>query len=137
MLAVRHPTSPLGLLPSPRNQSKERTGHTPRKPACWEGEENLILLLYLSLSLSTGRGCQVRGEDRLQWSKHNLDAPLKTGDIVGCAWIRGDQGGGAGVMYYTLNGAKLDHVFNKVPPGLYPFVHLQKKVSFINSQLEL
>jgi hypothetical protein len=76
---------------------------------------------------SSGRGFQVRGEDRMLWNKLTTDTPLKTGDIVGCGWLREEPADQKGVVYFTINGVRLDQTFKDCPAGLYPFVHVQKK----------
>ena len=78
---------------------------------------------------SSGRGFQVRGVDRMQWSKINTDCLIKNGDIVGCGWIKEDTPTARGVVYFTVNGNRLEQSFKDCPSGLYPFVHVQKKVS--------
>ena len=94
----------------------------------------MILCIYylytFSLCLfSTGRGFQVRGEDRMLWNKITIETPLKTGDVVGCGWIKEETPENKGVVYFTVNGTKLDQTFKNSPVEMYPFLHVQKKVS--------
>lgn len=77
---------------------------------------------------STGRGLQVRGEDRMKWNKLSFDRPLKTGDVVGCGYIRDDGPDAGSSVYFTLNGHQQLHQLKDAPASLFPFVHLQKKV---------
>ena len=80
------------------------------------------------LPSSTGRGLQVRGEDRMQWIKFSYDRPLKSGDVVGCGYIREEGPDAASSVYFTLNGIQQPNQLKNVPSSLFPFIHLQKKV---------
>ena len=84
--------------------------------------------LISGILYSNGRGCQVRGEDRMQWEKIAFDNHLVNGDVVGCGWVRGESADGKGTVYFTRNGTCHPTKFTGVPGKLYPFVHLQKKV---------
>ena len=83
----------------------------------------------ICLSISSGRGCQVIGDDRMKWKKINLDTPLKVGDVMGCGWVKDDASETMGLVYFTLNGTKIQQEFKDAPSNMYPFLHLQKKVS--------
>ena len=87
----------------------------------------------MNLVFSTGRGCQVHGEDRMQWNKINLEGPLKTGDIIGCGWIKEETPEIKNVVYFTLNGVRIEQQFKDTPTDMYPFVHVQKKVSYMRT----
>ena len=89
---------------------------------------SLSLCLSSSLS-SSGHGFQVRGEDRMRWNKINTGHLLKAGDVVGCGWLKEDTPTNKGVVYFTVNGIHLEQTFKDSPTGLYPFIHVQKKVS--------
>lgn len=82
--------------------------------------------LPLSLS-SSGRVCQVSSDNFLEWNTFRLNSPLKSGDIVGCGWVRVDEGT-KGTVYFTLNGNKLENEFQDAPQEMLPFLHIQKKV---------
>ena len=92
-------------------------------------DKSLSLSLSPSLS-SSGRGFQVRGENRMHWNKINTDHLLKAGDVVGCGWLKEDTPTNKGVVYFTVNNIHLEQTFKDSPTGLYPFIHVQKKVSF-------
>lgn len=67
----------------------------------------------------------------MQWPKISSETLIKNGDIVGCGWIKEDTPTARGVVYFTVNGNRLEQSFKECPSGLYPFVHVQKKVSSI------
>ena len=82
---------------------------------------------------SSGRACQVRGYSQLDWGTFRTDSPLKSGDVVGCGWVTQQQEEATvGKVYFTVNGNKLEQEFLDVPPELFPFVHIQKKVCVVN-----
>ena len=64
----------------------------------------------------------------MEWKTHRLCGPIKAGDVVGCGWLRGEESGGKGTVYFTLNGERFESVFTDVPGELYPFLYIQKKV---------
>ena len=78
--------------------------------------------------ISSGRGCQVKGENLMEWNTFRLGNPLKNGDVVGCGWVREEEGA-KGDVYFTVNGHRTENGFSDVPPELIPFLHIQKKVS--------
>ncbi len=63
----------------------------------------------------------------MEWNTFRLDSPLKTGDVVGCGWVQGEEGG-ISTVYFTLNGERQGTEFNDAPPNMFPFLHVQKKV---------
>ena len=69
----------------------------------------------------------------MQWNKINLEGPLKTGDIVGCGWIKEETPEIKNVVYFTLNGVRIEQQFKDTPTDMYPFVHVQKKVSYMHT----
>ncbi len=69
------------------------------------------------------------GDDRMKWKKINLDTPLKTGDVMGCGWIKEDTVDIKGVVYFTVNGTRIQQQFRNAPSNMLPFLQLQKKVS--------
>ena len=78
-------------------------------------------------SSSSGRGFHVKGDNLLEWKTFRLNNPLKNGDVVGCGWVRGEEGV-KGTIYFTLNGDRLPHEFQETPAEMLPFLHIQKKV---------
>ncbi len=67
----------------------------------------------------------------MKWKKINLDTPLKKGDVVGCGWLKEDTPDIKGVAYFTVNGTRIEQQFKDAPSNMYPFLHLQQKVSDI------
>ena len=63
----------------------------------------------------------------MEWNTFRLASPLKNGDVVGCGWVREEEGL-RGSVYFTLNGHRTDSGFGDVPPEMTPFLHIQKKV---------
>ena len=63
-----------------------------------------------------------------------LDLGLGTGDIAGIGWERvGDSAllpgqTVKGLVYFTYNGRKLPATLDDVSGGMWPVVHIQKKV---------
>ena len=70
----------------------------------------------------------------MKWKKINLDSPLKTGDVMGCGWIKEDTPDTKGLVYFTVNGTRIQQNFKDAPPNMYPFLHLQKKVTHSHVQ---
>ena len=85
------------------------------------------MCLCVGVVHSSGRACQVKGEGQLDWVTFRTDSPLKSGDVIGCGWVR-QEGGASGKVYFTVNGHKLEQEFLAVPAEMFPFVHIQKKV---------
>ena len=69
----------------------------------------------------------MKGDNLLEWKTFRLNSPLKNGDVVGCGWVRGEEGVG-GTIYFTLNGERLVQEFQEAPAEMLPFLHIQKKV---------
>ncbi len=63
----------------------------------------------------------------MEWNTFRLDSPLKTGDVVGCGWVQGEDGE-VSTVYFTLNGERQGSEFKDAPLSMYPFLHVQKKV---------
>ena len=76
---------------------------------------------------SSGRVCRVQGDNLLEWNTFRLGSPLKNGDVVGCGWVRGEEGT-KGVVYFTVSGERTPNEFHDTPPEMLPFLHIQKKV---------
>ena len=76
----------------------------------------------------------MRGDSLLEWKTFRLNNPLKNGDVVGCGWVKGEEGAN-GTVYFTLNGERLSHEFQDTPAEMIPFLHIQKKVDYTIFQL--
>ena len=71
----------------------------------------------------------MKGENLLDWSTFRLPSPLKSGDVVGCGWLREGEGA-KGNVYFTLNGIQMENRFSDVPAEMTPFLHIQKKACY-------
>ena len=75
------------------------------------------------------------GSSLLLWKSVRLDVTLNSGDTAGIGWQR--QGDTPpllgqtvkGVVYFTHNGRKLPATIDDVAGGMWPVVHIQKKVT--------
>jgi hypothetical protein len=60
---------------------------------------------------------------------------MREHDVIGCGWERldpteiEDNSRVTGRVYFTRNGKRLAEVLDGVSAGLFPVVHIQKKVS--------
>ncbi len=63
----------------------------------------------------------------MEWNTFRLSGPIHNGDVVGCGWVRAEEGN-KGIAYFTLNGEKFENTFSNVPGEMFPFLFLQKKV---------
>jgi E3 ubiquitin-protein ligase HECTD4 len=103
------------------------------------------IALYSKILLlsSNGRAVHYNGSSLLQWKSARLDVGLSAGDVAGVGWERqgdtpalpGQQV--RGQVYFTYNGERLAATLDDVSGGLWPVVHIQKKVSFVNHLLFL
>ena len=117
----------MGYSPAPEKPPEGQSWNYPLH-AVFIRRLELSLTPSLTLSLfSSGRGCQVKGDNLMEWVTARLTTPLKSGDVVGCGWVRAEEGG-KGDVYFTLNGLKTENSFNEAPPEMIPFLHIQKKV---------
>ena len=71
----------------------------------------------------------------MEWNTCRLSGPLKSGDIVGCGWLRTEETA-KGSVYFTLNGTRTDNGFDDVPADMIPFLHIQKKVCVCERERE-
>ena len=58
---------------------------------------------------------------------------MREHDVIGCGWERLDSESEGesrvlGRVYFTRNGKRLAEVLDGIPTGLFPVVHIQKKV---------
>ena len=97
-----------------------------------------IRYLCLCCVGSSGRLCQVTSKNLMEWKTFRLSTPIKSGDVVGCGWLKGEEGN-KGVAYFTLNGERFENEFADVPGEMIPFVFIQKRVrnscSLVNSDV--
>ena len=76
------------------------------------------------------------GASLLQWKSLRLDVTLNVGDVAGIGWERDGEGGShahgqqaKGRVFLTYNGRRLSATLDGVAGGMWPVVHVQKKVS--------
>ena len=108
-------------------------GYSPSPPPPTEGQpwnypKDTVLIR------NSGRACQVTSDNIMEWNTFRLSGALHSGDVVGCGWVRGEEGN-RGIAYFTLNGEKFDNTFSNVPGEMFPFLFLQKKVHSLLSFL--
>lgn len=90
----------------------------------------------LSVLPSNGRVVHYNGSSLLQWKSVRLDLSLNAGDIAGIGWERVGDGvllpgqTVKGIVYFTYNGRKLTGTLDDVAGGMWPAVHIQKKVRY-------
>jgi len=63
------------------------------------------------------------------WQTITTGLVLKTSHVIGCGYTRSEENVDKGSVYFTHNGQRLPGCLNDVRAGLWPVVHLQKKVS--------
>ena len=90
---------------------------------------------------SNGKAVHYNGASLLQWRSVRLDVTLNAGDIAGIGWEKtGDtivQGQiPRGRVYFTYRGRLLSAHMEDVAGGMFPVVHIQKKVRVICTLLE-
>ncbi len=115
-----------------RSLPRVSPGPIPPTPSSCAGEQLPFHPMYScddgTLLFSSGRACHVTGENLLDWNTFRLSGPIKSGDVMGCGWVKGEDGN-KGVAYFTLNGEKFKNTFTDVPGETIPFLVIQKKVS--------
>ena len=83
---------------------------------------------------STGRAVHYEAGGPLSWNSVTLNLSMREHDVIGCGWERLDptelEGNSrvTGRVYFTRNGKRLAEVLDGVGAGLFPLVHIQKKV---------
>ena len=93
----------------------------------------------MSICCSNGRAVHYNGSSLLQWRSVRLDVSLSVGDVAGVGWER--QGDSPlmprqqvkGLVYFTHKGRRLPSVIDDVAGGMWPVLHIQKKVGVIVS----
>ena len=81
------------------------------------------------LFLSNGRAVHYRTGGLLQWKTVSLNIIMKENDVIGCGYNRTDEHSNKGLVYFTYNGNRLAENLEGVPSGLWPVIHIQKKVA--------
>lgn len=53
---------------------------------------------------------------------------MKENDVIGCGFKGGDDQSGKASVFFTYNGDKIAEELDGVQAGLWPVLHIQKKV---------
>ena len=79
---------------------------------------------------SNGKAVHYNGASLLQWRSVRMDITLGLGDIAGIGWERTGTNTATpkGQVFFTYNGQKLPNTIDDVNGGMFPVVHIQKKV---------
>ena len=82
---------------------------------------------------SNGKAVHYNGASLLQWRSVRLDVTLNAGDVAGIGWERTGESPVQGQtprgrVYFTYNGRRLNAYMDDVSGGMFPVVHIQKKV---------
>ena len=83
---------------------------------------------------SSGRAIHYVTGGPLSWTSVTLNLSMREHDVIGCGWERldptdiEDNSQVTGRVYFTRNGKRLAEVLDGVCAGLFPVVHIQKKV---------
>ena len=64
----------------------------------------------------------------LQWKTVSLNVVMKENDIIGCGYKKDEDHSDKGLAYFTYNGQRLAENLDGVQSGLWPVIHIQKKV---------
>lgn len=61
----------------------------------------------------------------------SLNIVMKEKDIIGCGYKRAEDHSDKGLAYFTCNGERLAENLDDVQSGLWPVIHIQKKVKML------
>lgn len=67
----------------------------------------------------------------LQWKTVSLNVVMKENDIIGCGYKKAEDHSDKGLVYFTYNGQRLAENLDGVQSGLWPVIHIQKKVKIL------
>ena len=77
--------------------------------------------------------------DPLSWSSVALNLSMREHDVIGCGWEglgpTEETSDATGRVYFTRNGKRLAEVLDGISTGLFPVVHIQKKVCARHTRL--
>lgn len=88
-------------------------------------------LMVLNIN-SNGRAVLYRTGGLLQWKTVSLNIVMKERDVIGCGYKRAEDQADRGMVYFTCNGERLAEGVDGVQSGLWPVLHIQKKVTHRN-----
>lgn len=80
---------------------------------------------------SNGRAVLYRAGGLLQWKTVSLNIVMKENDIIGCGYKKAEDHSDKGLAYFTYNGQRLAENLDGVQSGLWPVIHIQKKVKIL------
>lgn len=80
---------------------------------------------------SNGRAVLYRAGGLLQWKTVSLNIVMKENDIIGCGYKKAEDHSDKGLAYFTCNGQRLAENLDGVQSGLWPVIHIQKKVKIL------
>ena len=84
--------------------------------------------LLCVFAFSSGYIFKVDGSDKSSWKQSKFsDAPLEVKDVLGCGWVRIEEGNCEHVVFFTLNGRKIGE-FKPTNVAMVPFIQLERKV---------
>lgn len=102
-----------------------------------QDNELMLLVVNFSCTQSNGKAVHYNGASLLQWRSVRLDVALNAGDVAGIGWERTGESPVQGQtprgrVYFTYNGRRLNAYMDDVSGGMFPVVHIQKKVCRTN-----
>ena len=83
---------------------------------------------YAASFFSNGRAVLYRTGGLLHWKTVSLNIIMKENDVIGCGFERNEDQSAYGLVYFTCNGDRLAGDLDGVQSGLWPVIHIQKKV---------
>lgn len=89
----------------------------------------MAILTYINniyICYSNGIAVHYKRGSFTAWETISTGLVLKVNHVIGCGYMRSEDN--VGTVYFTHNGQRLPGSLNDVNAGLWPVVHLQKKV---------
>ena len=78
---------------------------------------------------SNGRAVLYRTGGLLHWKTVSQNVVMKENDVIGCGYKKAEDESDKGLVYFTCNGNRLAEDLDGVRSGLWPVIHIQKKVN--------
>jgi len=86
-------------------------------------------MISILICTSNGRAVLYRTGGLLHWKTVSLNIVMKENDVIGCGYKRGEDQSDKGLVYFTYNGDRLEQDLEGAQSGLWPVIHIQKKVT--------
>ena len=102
--------------------------HFAGKPAVVARNVGCFLRPIRCFFSSNGRAVLYRTGGLLHWKTVSLNIIMKENDVIGCGFERNEDQSANGLVYFTCNGDRLAGDLDGVQSGLWPVIHIQKKV---------